>query len=209
MNGDDKGDSNQDDMDYGIMRALHDMMALEIDITPSSIDRSTSPTQLRWQRQYMEYSIKVKELLRKLLRKLENNYQYQRYLEDELKSFEVENPQITSEASVSNSVQLSTMIANVSRFFNTTSEFRKRPSIVSQNSPNEKTKDDSKIGVDCADDNDEILDIRNVGSIDFQDFEEIFKFTKIEVWKFFKYNECYIVNYFCSIISRVRANRMV
>jgi len=184
--GNDKEDPKDDNMDYGIMRALHDMMALEIDLTPS-IDTSVSSTQVRWQRQYVEYSIKVKELLRKLLRKLENNYQYQRYLEDELKSLEQECPEIGSSetTSATNSLQLSTMIEKVSRLFNTTpstTELRKRPSIVSQNSPSttpdEKSAEDLKMGDYDADDNDEILDIRNVGSTDFQDFEEMYRFPR-------------------------------
>lgn len=73
--------------DYGIMKDLHDMMSLEIDLSPPLSSGDDHDPQ-KWQRQYVEYSIKVKELLRKLLRKLEDNYQYQRYLEDEIKILE-------------------------------------------------------------------------------------------------------------------------
>lgn len=186
-----KKEDDIDDMDYGILRALHDMMALEIDLTPPPTALEVvSPFEMRWQHQYVEYSMKVKELLRKLLQKLENNYQYQRFLEDELKLVGQENSQeIASENdSNSDSLHFSAMISNVSNLFTTTSStsLRKSPSIVSQNSlstPDEKVADDSKSKENDSDENDdEIMDIRNIGSTDFQDFEDIYKSTIVMVW---------------------------
>lgn len=75
------------DMDYGILKSLHDLMAIEVDLT-ASMQRSDEFDLLNWNQQYIAYSVKVKELMRKLLHKLENNYQYQKYLEEELKSLE-------------------------------------------------------------------------------------------------------------------------
>lgn len=78
--------------DSGIMKGLQELIDLEIELKPSTMMELeggfSKECQLHFQKQYVEYSLKVKELLQKLLRKLEDNYEYQRYLEDEIKLLE-------------------------------------------------------------------------------------------------------------------------
>lgn len=70
------------------MRGLKELMDLEIELNPTLDSDSSKESQLHWQKQYVEYNFKVKQLLGKLLRKLEDNNEYQRYLEDEIKLLE-------------------------------------------------------------------------------------------------------------------------
>ena len=78
--------------DSGIMKGLQELIDLEIELKPTTMmeleGEFSKECQLHFQKQYVEYSLKVKELLQKLLRKLEDNYEYQRYLEDEIKLLE-------------------------------------------------------------------------------------------------------------------------
>jgi hypothetical protein len=76
------------DTDSGIMRGLKELMDLEIELNPTLDSDSSQESQLHWQKQYVEYNFKVKQLIGKLLRKLEDNYEYQRYLEDEIELLE-------------------------------------------------------------------------------------------------------------------------
>lgn len=78
--------------DSGIMEGLQELIDLEIELKPTTMmdldGEFSKESQFNFQKQYVEYSLKVKVLLQKLLRKLENNYEYQRYLEDEIKLLE-------------------------------------------------------------------------------------------------------------------------
>ena len=82
--------------DSGIMEGLQELIDLEIELKPTTMmdlgAEFSKESQLHFQKQYVEYSLKVKVLLQKLLRKLENNYEYQRYLEDEIKLLETGGP---------------------------------------------------------------------------------------------------------------------